>query len=340
MKTTRILASMALAIGLVRGASAELPPGWHATSPGGFVEGSALYHGAEDFWTGNVLSMGCPVIPLDPLDPLDPPEAAENPPYGFFVYTDLNGDGEIIANLLWLGDPYLPEIGVMVGEDLSDISKSATMSVDRWGRAILVRSWGRRDHVRRTTSSGTDLYHWIRMKRAGDTITGYRSRDGKDWEPLGSCRLPMSTHAIIGFFAAPRCDALGEFGFAVAIDVNTVGGTGWTVSDANMCSAVSGNVGIGITKPAAKLDVLGRIRISDNAGNAVLELGKGLDYAEGFNVAEKDKIGPGSVLVIDPTNPGKLRLSAVPYDKKVAGIVAGAKGLGLCRAPGRRAVRS
>ena len=60
------------------------------------------------------------------------------------------------------------------------------------------------------------------------------------------------------------------------------------------------------------------------------EIGEGLDYAEGFDVTVHpvEKIEPGAVLVIDPDDPGKLRLSTEPYDSKVAGIVAGAKGLG------------
>ena len=37
---------------------------------------------------------------------------------------------------------------------------------------------------------------------------------------------------------------------------------------------------------------------------------------------------PGTVLVIDPKTPGELAISTQPYDRKVAGIVAGAKGLG------------
>lgn len=90
----------------------------------------------------------------------------------------------------------------------------------------------------------------------------------------------------------------------------------------------TGNVGIGIMNPQAKLDVLDRIRISDSAGNPVLELGKGLDYAEGFDVSGGTDAEAGSVLVIDPANPGKLVLSQTAYDRKVAGIVAGAKGLG------------
>jgi hypothetical protein len=73
----------------------------------------------------------------------------------------------------------------------------------------------------------------------------------------------------------------------------------------------------------------GNVRVLSRATGAVLiELGEGLDYAEGFPVSDKTKIVPGSILIIDSDQPGKLRLSDKPYDTKVAGIVAGAKGLG------------
>jgi hypothetical protein len=67
---------------------------------------------------------------------------------------------------------------------------------------------------------------------------------------------------------------------------------------------------------------------SRTTGQTIIELGEGLDYAEGFDVSNKSEITAGSVLVIDANNPGKLRLSNTAYDKKVAGIVAGAKGQG------------
>jgi hypothetical protein len=54
----------------------------------------------------------------------------------------------------------------------------------------------------------------------------------------------------------------------------------------------------------------------------------GLDYAEGFDVSDASRVTPGTVLVIDPLAPGKLAVSQTPYDTKVAGIAAGAKGLG------------
>jgi len=59
-----------------------------------------------------------------------------------------------------------------------------------------------------------------------------------------------------------------------------------------------------------------------------MEIGEGLDYAEGFDVSKKSEVSPGTVMIIDPDSPGKLAISDKPYDSKVAGIVAGGKGQG------------
>jgi hypothetical protein len=68
--------------------------------------------------------------------------------------------------------------------------------------------------------------------------------------------------------------------------------------------------------------------LSKSTGAIVLEMGEGLDYAEGFDVSDRSRVVPGTVMVIDSDHPGKLTASDKPYDTKVAGIVAGAKGLG------------
>ncbi len=66
----------------------------------------------------------------------------------------------------------------------------------------------------------------------------------------------------------------------------------------------------------------------------VLEITGGADFAENFdvNVATTTsdtltKVEPGMVVSIDPTNPGKLSLSAQAYDRRVAGIISGAGGV-------------
>jgi hypothetical protein len=67
---------------------------------------------------------------------------------------------------------------------------------------------------------------------------------------------------------------------------------------------------------------------SCSSGATIMELGEGLDYAEGFDVSDANEIEPGTVLVIDPDNPGQLTISDQAYDTKVAGIVAGAQDQG------------
>ena len=73
----------------------------------------------------------------------------------------------------------------------------------------------------------------------------------------------------------------------------------------------------------------GNVRVQSlSTGGTIIELGEGLDYAEGFDVTGESGIEPGTVLVIDVDHPGELAMSRVAYDRKVAGIVAGAAGLG------------
>lgn len=76
-------------------------------------------------------------------------------------------------------------------------------------------------------------------------------------------------------------------------------------------------------------DFKGNVVIRSQSTNSkVVELGEGLDYAEGFDVAYNTEITPGMVLCIDSKNPGRLTVSKEPYDRCVAGIVTGAKGKG------------
>lgn len=61
-----------------------------------------------------------------------------------------------------------------------------------------------------------------------------------------------------------------------------------------------------------------------------LEIRGGADIVERFETAEGAE--PGTVVVIDPENPGELLPSSEAYDSKVAGVVSGAGGVhpGLC----------
>jgi hypothetical protein len=97
-------------------------------------------------------------------------------------------------------------------------------------------------------------------------------------------------------------------------------GTGASPAIYDFFVSDAGNVGIGTTFPAAKLHVIGTVRTS------VLTITGGADLAEPFAMSHGG-IAPGTVVSIDPEQPGKLQRSAAAYDRKVAGIVSGANGI-------------
>ncbi|MBI1805868.1 MAG: hypothetical protein HYR76_02305 [Ignavibacteria bacterium] len=59
----------------------------------------------------------------------------------------------------------------------------------------------------------------------------------------------------------------------------------------------------------------------------VLNISGGSDVAEPFETIESSESEPGTVMIIDADNPGKLKMSEHPYDPKVAGVVSGAGGV-------------
>jgi hypothetical protein len=65
-------------------------------------------------------------------------------------------------------------------------------------------------------------------------------------------------------------------------------------------------------------------RFDGRASADILEITGGSDLAERFEVSGGAAVAPGTVMVIDPDNPGHLTPAATAYDRKVAGVVSGA----------------
>jgi hypothetical protein len=58
-----------------------------------------------------------------------------------------------------------------------------------------------------------------------------------------------------------------------------------------------------------------------------LQITGGSDLAELFSAEQSEIVKPGTLVSIDPEQPGQLRVSTRAYDRAVAGIVSGANGL-------------
>lgn len=102
---------------------------------------------------------------------------------------------------------------------------------------------------------------------------------------------------------------------------------------------LSPKVGIGTVSPLAQLHVNGNVRIDSTAGarslilSTISTLGSagnlmintstgtvGFDVAEDFRSFEE--VSAGDVLVMDETEPGRVRISATAYDPHVIGIAS------------------
>jgi hypothetical protein len=151
---------------------------------------------------------------------------------------------------------------------------------------------------------------------------------------LGAMTIGVRGHSDVedGYGGYFRCTGADGYGIYARGDIGVYGVSTAASGRAGYFYA-SGSGGTGIyargTTSGRAATFRGNVEIqSVLTGDLVLELGEGLDYAEGFDLSEETIIEPGTVLIIDPESPGKLAVSSSAYDTKVAGIVAGANGLG------------
>ena len=94
--------------------------------------------------------------------------------------------------------------------------------------------------------------------------SGYiTSPDDADSDPTNEIQTIVSTDAGNSITA-------GADGGAYYDASSAAGDTDWTISGTDQYSGVTGNVGIGTTTPANKLDVAGKISVTETAGNEMV----------------------------------------------------------------------
>ena len=168
----------------VAGASApsSLPPGWNETDIGatGLAGGTAYSNGTFD-----VSGSGADV--WGTADAFH------------YTYQSFTGDGQLIARVASVANVNAwSKAGVMIRSSLSASSAYAFMIVSAAkGSAFQYRT---ADGAAAANATGTTIAapYWIKIVRAGTTVTGYQSANGASWTPIGSASIALGSTAFIG----------------------------------------------------------------------------------------------------------------------------------------------
>ena len=167
-----------------------------------------------------------------------------------FAHATLTGDGSLTARVASLEyvDAWT-KAGVMI--------RASAAAGAAHGFALVTP--GKGVAFQRRTSAGGASTHtaggsgtapmWVRITRAGNTITAFRSADGLSWTAIGSDVMPMAADVLIGLAVTSHRD--GVRASAVFDAVTLTGGTlpsdpepsppplpeGWTATDVGAVSA-------------------------------------------------------------------------------------------------------
>jgi hypothetical protein len=155
--------------------------------------------------------------------------------------------------------------------------------------------------------------------------------------------LGTANYGVYGLHSAAQNDGrlgdsiAGVRGVAAAANSTSVGVRGEHYTSGNFgylggpavgiyCYSASGAAVMGQTVSGKAGQFLGPVEVTGTLTTCVLSITGGCDVSEPFQISGQN-IPKGSLVTIDKLNPGQLKLSDQPYDKRVAGIVSGANGI-------------
>jgi len=180
------------------------------------------------------------------------------------------------------------------------------------------------------STDGVGVYGSSSVTTAGATGMGVW---GRSYSPNGTGLMGTGYNGATGLNATSNGNGTSSpaiYAEATSTYASTPGGIAiYAVNHGGDATIVTRNAGTGDNFRA--LNGAGNLILFSvsNTGKVtapVVQIYGGADLAEKFNVSS-EKPEPGTLMVIDPENPGKLMPSTSAYDSKVAGVVSGAGGV-------------
>ena len=140
-----------------------------------------------------------------------------------YVYQALTGDGELIARVTSVTntDPWA-KAGVMIRETLATNSKHAMMVLTPGNGANFQRRTATNSWNTGTSGGAAVAPLWVRIQRAGNVFTGYRSPDGVTWTQVGTDTFIMNPTVFVGLALTSHNNPV--LGTATLTNVTVTGG--------------------------------------------------------------------------------------------------------------------
>ncbi|MEU6431293.1 ABC transporter permease subunit [Microbispora sp. NPDC046973] len=145
----------------------------------------------------------------------------------YFVHQPLAGDGTVTVSVSELqsriasgrgaalpGSVPWAKAGLIIKESTRQGSAYAAIMVTG-GHGVRMQDAYVHDTAGPSGVSSAESPRWLRLERAGDTVSGYASADGADWAMVGTTRVSgLGQTAQVGLFVAspPAVEGLGTVG--------------------------------------------------------------------------------------------------------------------------------
>jgi regulation of enolase protein 1 (concanavalin A-like superfamily) len=119
---------------------------------------------------------------------------------GTYLHQTLTGDGQIIARLSTVQNTSTAaRFGVMIRDTTSSSSKQAFMGVSPDGTfRFMTRSSNNGSTTSVSGGTGTFPNCWVKLVRAGNVFTGFKSSNGTTWTQVGTATITMGSNIRIG----------------------------------------------------------------------------------------------------------------------------------------------
>lgn len=183
----------------------------------------------------------------------------------FLVYRDWNGDGEFVARLSSLANTGNPgrtstQAGIEIRESLADNSRLALLVLNLGGKALFQTRATAGSNLTTIAQPVAPVPGWLKLTRAGTSVTAAYSGDGAAWTTIGTGTVSMPAAVKVGLL----CDSsvywesatagFGDVGFLSA----SAHSAAWSAQDIGAPALAGANSGTGtLTVDAAGSDIGG-----------------------------------------------------------------------------------